>query len=158
MKLIIATLLLMHVSLPVQAEESEVSVRRHMNEWVESYNKNDPKAISAFYELDERAEMLVSNGLSLRGHKEISASYVRDMKAVRFYDSKSQKMSVRVFDKTALVSFIHRFKYEILRDGTHCEVHIRTTTTLRQTKNGWRIVMEHSSPIQGIERVKIIAK
>ncbi len=145
--------------LPIsQAEEDEASVRRFMNEWVASYNKNDPKLISAFYEADVRVEMLVSNGRSVRGHENISASYDNDMKAVRFYDSKSQAMRIRVFDKTALVSFIHRFKYEILWDRTHREVHIRTTTTLHQTKNGWRIVMEHSSAIQGIEREKIIER
>ncbi|QDS97121.1 YybH family protein [Adhaeretor mobilis] len=158
MKILIPVLLLLHASLPAQEVEGEAGVRRTVNAWVESFNKNDPQVISGFYEVDETVEMLASNGLSLRGHKEISDSYVRDMKAVKFYNSKSQKMRIRVFDKTALVSFIHRFKYEILGDGTHCEVHIRTTTTLRQTKDGWRIVMEHSSAIQGIERVKVIAK
>lgn len=158
MKLIAPALILLMVSVLPQAEEDEANVQRIMDAWVESFNENDPEKISAFYEMDERVEMLVSNGLALRGHKAISNSYARDMKGVRFFDSESRKMKIRVFDQTALVSFVHRFKYEILADGTARQVHIRTTTTLRHTNDGWLIVMEHSSPIHGIERERVIKK
>ncbi|MEM8866380.1 MAG: nuclear transport factor 2 family protein [Planctomycetota bacterium] len=156
MKHLLPALLLLFFSQLAQADQSHASARRFMDEWVDSFNGNDAKKISAFYEVDERVEMLGSNGLTLKGHEKIAESYRNDMKAVRFYDSKSQEMRIRVFDKTALASFIHRFRYEILGDGRHCEVHIRTTTTLRQTELGWKIVLEHSSAIQGIERVKFL--
>lgn len=156
MKLIAPALLLLFVSQIAQADESEKSARRFMEAWVESFNENDAKKIAGFYEVDEGVEMLASNGLSLKGYKAISDSYQRDMQVVSFYDSKSPEMRIRVFDKTALVSFIHRFKYEVLNHGSHAQVHIRTTTTLRQSDAGWRIVMEHSSAIQGIERVRAI--
>ena len=158
MNIFVPLSLLLIVPLLTQEQENVASVRQVMNAWVGSFNENDPKKITSFYEKDERVDMFVSKGLSLRGFEDIATSYTQDMKTVRFYDSKSHKMKIRVFDKTALVSFIHRFKYEILGDGSHRQIHIRTTITLRETKDGWRIVQEHSSPIRGVERERIIGK
>lgn len=123
-----------------------------MLSWVEAFNQNDSEHITSFYEDDERVDLLVSMGKWMRGSTAIADMYASDMQAVEFYDSKAEKMNIRVFDNTALISFEHRFKYNIVADDTHWKIHIRTTVTLRNTENGWKIVQEHSSPIHGVER------
>ncbi len=140
----------------VASEVTEVSSKAFIQKWAKSFNENEPKTISAFYDQDARVDLLVSVGLWLRGHKAISESYDRDMKAVKFSDSRLKNLRVRIYDKTALVSFEHLFKYHIVEDNTDWRIHIRTTTTLRHIKDGWIIVMEHSSPIKGIERAVLI--
>jgi hypothetical protein len=61
-------------------------------------------------------------------------------------------IAARALGETALVSFEHPFKVEVLEGGAHSRVHIRTTPALRFLHGQWSIVMEHSSPIAGIER------
>ena len=82
--------------------------------------------------------------------------YHHDMKAIHFYDSKSEEMKHRMLGDVAVVSFIHKFKYLIRETGERYRIHIRTTATLRKDKGSWKIVSEHSSPIQGIERAVMI--
>jgi len=61
---------------------------------------------------------------------------------------------VREIDDIALISFIHKFKFAVRKEAKHIRVHIRTTGTLLKTKEGWKIINEHSSPIQGVDRYK----
>ena len=156
MRYIIYTLILTFSALANASEISEASSKEFIQSWAKSFNKNDPKAISAFYEKDKRVDMLVSVGLWLHGYDAILESYTTDMKLLKFSDSKIKNLRSRVFDKTALVSFEHFFKYRILSDNTLWSIHIRTTTTLKHTDEGWRIVMEHSSPIKGVNRATLI--
>ena len=96
--------------------------------------------------------MIVSAGIPIQGSAE-GAKVLRDAKSeVRFYDSKAQRIAARTLGETALVSFEHLFKVEILEGGAHFPGHIRTTSPLRLFPGQWRIVMEHFSPIAGIER------
>jgi ketosteroid isomerase-like protein len=137
----------------LQASEATVtSSNAFIKKWAESFNQNDSEKISSFYDKNESVDMLVSVGLWNQGHKAISDSYKRDMEEVRFYDSSVTKLNTRVYDKTALISFIHTFKYHLIEDNSHWRIYIRTTATLKHNKDGWSIVMEHSSPIKGIER------
>ncbi|WP_269541740.1 nuclear transport factor 2 family protein [Cerasicoccus fimbriatus] len=53
---------------------------------------------------------------------------------------------------TALVSFEHFFKYYVRPDKSRWQIHIRTTMPLRREGDGWKIIQEHSSPIQDIPR------
>lgn len=155
-RLSLAILVVTLVPTSVRAELNEASVRKFVSDWSESFNRNDPDRISAFYENDERVEMLVSKGLTVRGRQAIAESYEQDMKGVRFYDSEIQALKLRVFEKSALVSFVHRFKYEVRGEGTRLQIHIRTTMALHHTEAGWRIAMEHSSAIHGVERERVI--
>ncbi len=127
-----------------------------MTRWVKTYNQNDAKLITAFYDESEDVDCLVSVGLWVRGYDAISKMYREDMAAVRFHDSKAEKMRSRIEGNTALVSFIHRFKYEIRETGDVYRIHIRTTATLLKDGESWKIIGEHSSPINGIERAVLV--
>ena len=129
-----------------------------MTAWVDVYNKNDAKNIVSYYDQSEDTDCLVSVGMWLKGFKDIQNMYHQDMKALHFYDSKAEGMKHRLIGDVAVISFIHRFKYHILETGEHYRIHIRTTATLRKDKDSWKIVSEHSSPIKGIERAKLIKR
>jgi ketosteroid isomerase-like protein len=114
--------------------------------------------MTAFYDQSKELEMTVSAGGRFQGTAEV-AKVFRDAKSeVRFSDSKAQRIAARSLGETALVSFEHLFKIEVLEGGAHFQVHLRTTSTLRLLHGQWRIVMEHSSPIAGIERDTPIKK
>jgi len=127
-----------------------------MGKWVEGYNKNDAKLITAFYDESEEIDVLVSFGVWLRGFEAVKKMYGADMQAARFYDSKAEGMKSRVVGEVAVVSFIHKFKYEIREESVKYRIHIRTTTTLRKAGDSWKIISEHSSAIKGIERAVLI--
>ena len=154
--LVTASLITLTLAPAASAQDAETAAQQFIVKWVLSFDENNSKLISGFYEVDDRVEMLASNGLSLKGYEAIAESYRLDMKAVRFYDSKSRDLRVRVLGDTAIATFEHRFKYENRGDGTHRQIHVRTTSVLRMTKQGWRIAMEHSSAIRGIQREKLI--
>jgi len=101
------------------SEATLVSSENFIKKWAASFNQNDAVAISSFYDKHDQVDMLVSVGLWNKGHKAILTSYKQDMKAVQFYDSSITKLNTRVYDKTALVSFIHKFKYRLFEDDSH---------------------------------------
>ena len=78
-------------------------------------------------------------------------------KIVPYYDE-AEDMKHRLIGDVTVISFIHKFKYHILKTREYYLIHIRTTATLRKDKDSWKIVSEHSSPIIGIERAKLIKR
>ena len=134
------------------AVDENNSPKQVIAEWASTFNKNDSKAIVDFYEQSEDIELIMSAGIYKHGYLAIERTYKDDFKAVRFYDSKAKKMSVREIGDTALVTFEHQFKSEIKKDGSRWRVHIRTSSILGRKNGQWKIVLEHSSPINGIER------
>ncbi|MFK7911073.1 MAG: nuclear transport factor 2 family protein [Akkermansiaceae bacterium] len=133
-------------------EATDTSAKNFVLKWGQAFNKNDSKYISSFYDQDKRLDMLTSSGAWLKGYEAIEKSYRDDMKALKFSDSNIKNIQLRTYAKTALVSFEHQFKYRILSENVLWRIHIRTTMALRHTDKGWKIAMEHSSPLQGIER------
>ena len=94
----------------------------------------------------------MSAGVRHVGHKAIQKAYTDDLKTVRFSDSKTVNATSRIFGDTAIVSFNHQFKVHFAKEGSHWQVHIRTSTVLNRKNGKWKIVQEHSSPIRGIDR------
>jgi len=139
--------------LVVSAEQSPSDF---MKAWVATFNQSDANKILAYYDSSEETDCFVSMGRSFKGYKKISQMYQQDMTALRFYDSTSEAMKHRIVGEAAVVSFIHKFKYVIKETNVHYRIHIRTTVVLKKDKNSWKIISEHSSPIKGIERAKVI--
>lgn len=137
----------------VVAEESPSDF---MKSWVAAFDKNDAEALLSYYDRSEETECLVSAGLWFKGFQEIKAMYEQDMGAVRFSRSRAEGMKHRLLGEAAVVSFVHKFQYEVPETGEHYRIHIRTTATLKKDEDGWKIVSEHSSPIEGIARAEII--
>ena len=129
-----------------------------VKKWVGSFNENDPEKLIAFYHPSKETEIVTSAGVQHRGLKAIQKSYRKDSRQVRFSNSTFQKMNVRLLGTVAVVTFEHRFQVHTTSDQTDWQIHIRTSSILQQANGQWKIVHEHSSPIQGIKRFKKIPK
>jgi ketosteroid isomerase-like protein len=134
-------------------EETDDSPKQFITDWVATFNKNDPELLSTFYDQSEELEVIVSAGVRHHGYKAVQKFYIDDHKPVRFYDSKATNISTRILADTALVTFEHQFKVRITEDDSCWQVHVRTTSVLHRIDGKWKIVLEHSSPIRGTERV-----
>ena len=132
------------------------SAEAYIKDWVATFNKNDPEQLMAFYDNSEQIEVIVSSGVRFRGYKAVQKAYRGDQKILRHYDSTTKGISTRILGNTAIVTFEHLFKVRFLKDNAHWQLHVRTTSVLRRKEGKWKIVLDHSSPIQGIERMKQI--
>ena len=137
----------------VAEDDSNNTPKQLITDWARAFNKNDPKLLLAFYDPSESTEVLVSSGFRHRGYKAIEKAYTRDQKQLRFYDSNVKEVSTRILGDTALINFEHLFKFRATDDDSRWQVHIRTTTVLHRIDGNWKIVLEHSSAIRGIERI-----
>lgn len=138
----------------LHAEEAIAdSAENFIKDWVAAFNKNDPEKLMAFYHRSEKTEVIVSAGLRYRGYKAVQKVYRDELKQVRIYDSSAKEMGTRILGDTALVTFEHLFKLRYLSNDSRWQVHIRTTSVLHRVENKWKIVLEHSSLIPGIERM-----
>ena len=136
------------------AEEAiEGSAENAIEDWVATFNDNDPEKLLAFYDRSEDTEVVVSSGLRLRGYEAIQKAYNDDFKQVQFYDSSARAVSERLLGDTAIVTFEHVFKFQVTADESRWQIHVRTTSVLHRFEDEWRVVHEHSSPIRGIERM-----
>lgn len=138
------------------AETEEASPKEFVKSWAAALAKNDPKHHMTFYDMDDRLEVIISSGTRLEGYDAVKEAYNKDQETVRFYDSKAKDITIRQLGDVALVSLEHQFKVRSLADDTRWRVHIRTTLVLHRFDGEWKIVQEHSSPIQGIDRYKQI--
>ncbi|MBD3676086.1 MAG: nuclear transport factor 2 family protein [Planctomycetaceae bacterium] len=155
-KILLALPLVAFLTTTVFAHESEQqkkSPREFIADWVTTFNKNNPALQTAFYEQSEEIEVLVSSGFRHQGYKAVQKAYTEDQKNLHYYDSEARNISTRVLDDTALVTFEHLFKIQFLEDDSRWQIHIRTTSVLRNIKGEWKIVLEHSSSIRGVERM-----
>lgn len=129
------------------------SAQAVVTEWVAVVNANDAAKFLSFYDDSQETVVIVSSGRRHEGYAVLSAAFKDDLKAIRFYDSSASAMHARLLGDTAIVTFEHRFKIEALTDGSRWQFHVQTTSVLNRLQGRWRIVMEHSSPIQGSERM-----
>jgi hypothetical protein len=129
-----------------------------IKDWATTFNKNSPEKQGAFYDRSEKIEVLVSSGLRHSGYKAVLKAYRDDQKQLKYYDSAAKKISTRLLGETAIVTFEHQFKMQLLADNSRWQIHIRTTSVLHRVENEWKIVLEHSSSIRGTERMTRLKK
>ncbi len=140
------------LGLPAEEKDDE-SPAAVIKAWATTFNKNSPVQQAAYYDRSEKTEVLVSSGLRHRGFKAVLKAYQTDQEQLKYYDSTAEKISTRILGETALVTFEHRFKIHFLSDDSRWQIHIRTTSVLHRVEDTWKIVLEHSSSIHGIERM-----
>lgn len=134
------------------ADKNDLSPEQIIEKWAATFDKNDAERLSAFYDRSDELEVVVSAGVRHHGFEALKKAYVDDFEAVHFYDSHIIKPSTRILGDTAIVTFEHKFKVRFKEDQSRWQIHIRTTTVLKRMEGAWKIVLEHSSPIEGIER------
>jgi ketosteroid isomerase-like protein len=133
--------------------DTDQTPKQFILDWAATFDRNDTKLLLGFYDRSESTEIFVSSGFRHRGYKAVEKAYTRDQKQLRYYDSTVKEISTRILGDTALVNFEHLFKFRATEDDSRWQVHIRTTTVLHRIDGKFKIVLEHSSAIRGIERI-----
>lgn len=137
--------------------DHEEEIKKWVLRWVETFNEDDPEKMMAFYQDGEDAkdlDMLVSIGRWHHGREEALKAYEGDAKVLDYYDSKCVDLKARwLGGNYALVSFQHHFKMKVKGQNTRLQARIRTTMTLKWIGGGWKIVQEHSSPMENVPRL-----
>ncbi|BCX47501.1 L-asparaginase [Haloferula helveola] len=133
----------------VRAAEVE-AVEARVKAWASSLSKNDPEVMGAFYEDSEELDMVDSGGRWHHGLDEVKESYRESQREWTCSDSVPLRLEVRVFGDVAVAAFEHRYKARMSGNGVNLQIHKQTTMTLRKVDGQWKIVSEHSSPIEGI--------
>ena len=145
--------LILLLSVGSAGAEEEATLESRVKEWAAAFNKNDPKLMAGFYDNTEELNMMVSMGLWWKGIEEVKTIYKEDAKHVVYYDSKVQNVRLRDLGDTGLAAFEHLYKLKAIDGWPKFRVHIRTTMTWRKMAGDWKIVSEHSSAMDGVERI-----
>ena len=133
-------------------EKTETTPQQFIGQWVATFNKNDSELLLPFYDQSDDLEVIISAGVRHHGYEAVRKAFADDFKSVRFYDSKASDTATRILGDTAIVTFTHTFKAHLREDNTRWQIQVRTTSVLHRMQGEWKIVLEHSSPIQGIDR------
>ena len=144
------------ICLAATAHAEDVTVKSaetFIKDWVTSFTQFDPERAMAFYDRSKETEVIVSTGERFRGYEAILKTYQDAQTEVRFLSSTAKEMRTRIVGNTALVTFEHIYKTQVLTDDSRWQGHVRTTSVLHRIANKWKIVLEHSSPIRGVDRV-----
>lgn len=147
---LLASMLLAYPALA--GESTESTPQQLVADWAATFNKNDPELLCDFYDQSGDLQVIISSGVRYRGYDAVKKAYADDHEVVRFYESEPVEISARNLGDTAIVAFEHKLKVRFLDDNTRWQVHVRTTSVLKRMGGEWKIVLEHSSPIHGIER------
>ncbi len=137
-------------------EATADSADSYVKAWAASFINNDPEKMMAFYDRSKGTEVIMSSGLLFRGYDAIKETYYDAQKEVRFLKSATKNMQTRIFGDTALITLEHLFETQLLADGSRWRGHVHTTSVLHWKDREWTIVLEHSSPIRGVDRVSRI--
>ena len=135
-----------------EAETPAAFIKR----WASAFTSNASEKMLAFYEPSKETEVIISAGLRFQGSEAISKLYYEAQQEVKFRKSNVTKIHSRILGETAVVTFEHAFETEAVADKSVWRGHVRTSTVLRRVKNTWNIVLEHSSPIDGVDRIRRI--
>ncbi len=132
------------------------SATQNVKAWIQAFTENDADGLLKFYEDSADVTVVVSSGQRYQGHKELGDIYRKQFEEAQFFESTSKNLSAKVAENSAIVHFEHLLKFRLPEDDSKWQVHIRTTIVL-QLKNGkWKIIGEHSSPMNGVDRISKI--
>jgi ketosteroid isomerase-like protein len=63
-------------------------------------------------------------------------------------------MTAEQLQDVAWVTCRQRVKFRVLADDNKFQLEVRTTFVLKRHRDAWRIVLDHSSPIADVPRIK----
>lgn len=131
-----------------------VSAQGFLHRWAASFSEGNADAIVAFYEDSKDVLAIQSTGQVRKGTAEIRREYEAAIDEVEFEQVTLENLTVRQSGDVAWASC--EFRANTLRhfDQTRWTLRIYTSFVLKRAGTTWKIVMEQSTPIAGVPRVK----
>ncbi len=146
-------------AMPVHAEEKgPCCIDELMAEWAAALDAGDVEKAVSFYDGTGEALAVESSGTLRQGMEGIKAMYEEAFAEVDFSDVRVNPMKVHLAEGMGYAYLELRTGGTLKADNTPIELHVQGTWTLRKVDGGWKILVEHFSPLKDVPRVKILKK
>ena len=127
---------------------------RFLRDWTDAIESSDLGRIVECYDDSKDAVVFLSWGESRTGRQEIRKEYETAFKNVVFDDVTLDVLKVHRCGQVAWATSVFKADTTRRSDQTQWHLTIRSSFVLRQAGDTWKIVLEHSSPIAGVQRAQ----
>jgi ketosteroid isomerase-like protein len=130
------------------------SPRKALLDWADSLESSEVERVLACYEHSDDITIIHSTGEVARGVDAVRNTYEQAFQEVNFEQVLLVGLQVYHDDDMAWATGKVVANTGRHSDGSKWKLEIRTSFVLRRKKNLWRIVLEHSSELPDVPRVK----
>lgn len=135
-------------------QDAGTSPKEAIQSWAKAFTAKEPADVLGFYAESEDLILILSGGQQHKGYAAVKKEYHKGFGEVVFFESEVSEMTAEQVQGVAWVTCRHRAKFRVLADDSKFQLEVRTTFVLKRDKDAWRIVLEHSSPIADVPRIK----
>ena len=114
----------------------------------------EPADVLRFYDESEDLIVIWSSGHQHKGYAAVKKEFQKLFREVAIFDLEVTQMTANQLHDVAWVTCRQRAKFRVLADDKKFQLEVRTTFVLKRHKDAWRIVLDHSSPIADVPRIK----
>jgi ketosteroid isomerase-like protein len=139
---------------PCRGEQAPESPMATIENWAKAFITNDAGRLLRFYEPSESLTVLLASGHQIKSFATLKKTYEKAHENVAFSESEVSEVTARQSGDVAWVVCRHRAKLRALTDDVKLQIDIRVSFVLKRHKEGWRIVLEHGSPIADVPSIK----
>ena len=141
-------------AVPCFGQDPGPSPKEAIQSWAKAFTSKDPAEVLRFYAESEDLIVIFSSGHQFKGYSLVKTLYADAARRIAFYESEVTELAAQRLADVAWATCRHRARYRDLADGTKTQLEVRTTFVLKRHKDGWQIILEHSSPIADVPRAK----
>jgi uncharacterized protein (TIGR02246 family) len=134
--------------------EQQAAVKKFLKEWAASLQTGDVNKIASLYDDSNDVIAIQSTGIVRKGIGEIRKEYENAFREVIFEKTELQNLIIRQQGQIAWASYQLKADTMVRQSGEAWILEIYTSFVLKHSGGQWRIVLEQSTPIAGIPRVR----
>lgn len=124
-------------------------------DWIQALKSGDLEKMVTLYAAGDEVVAVESSGRVRKGGAEVREMYRAAFEELLFHDVDIDFLKTYVQDSYGTTYFTLRAICEIRGNKARLELYVQGTWALRkEKKGGWVIVLEHMSPIFGVDRIK----
>jgi uncharacterized protein (TIGR02246 family) len=130
------------------------SAEEALGAWVAAFRSAKVADMTACYEDSEQVVAIESSGKVRQGAAAIRKMYEEAFAEVEFDEVKLEALQVRESGDVAWATCRLKAETVVRADRSRWTLHVQGSLVLKRDDGGWKIVVEHFSPIAGIPRVQ----
>ena len=128
------------------------SVEGAIRSWTDAFLRRDVQGMLSCYEPSADTVLFHSTGAVVRGIDSISRDYTAAFGSTEFLAVDYQAIVVRQIGASAWLT--GRLWMHTRQAGRDCVLEIGTSFSMRWMDGAWKIVMEQSTPLEGVPRIR----
>jgi len=132
----------------------DASAEATLRQWAKTILSSDVEAMTAFYERSESVTAIESTGDQRHGIDSIHKMWEVAFEEVVFESVTLDDVSVRTDGDIAWATCRFDAGTRVHDDDTRWRLRIQGSFVLRKTNGGWKIALEHFSPMRDVPRVE----